>query len=347
MTTQKRWTRGFTPRDDAVHPCTAAGAWEWWYFDADFGNGYTVVGTFHLGSPRPPANPDVRFIEIAMYDPKGDRRMVRKRYPKQQCSFSEQTCDVVIGPNYMKGQIPEYEVHFHEGDLGCHLTYQSMVEGYIPEGEIVFGEPIDTSAYPPGTPPGWLVPVARAKVKGTLTWDGKTLDVSGEGYHDHNFGSSPLSPAAGHGYLHWGKLYIGDWTLNWACMGMVRKMNYGLTGRTIAYKKDKIVAAVVAGKSTGSDFTTELTGVEYPQTITVVYDEPGLIEGRMDIKVKKLIEFMDLHSRLKPFQRWYAETFIGRPAYFRYRIDYEANLKIVGEEVKSTGASWMEHHKMV
>ncbi len=59
--------RKVTPRDDALHFDPSPGRWEWWYFDADFDNGYVIAGTYHFGSPRPPANPDARFIEIGIY----------------------------------------------------------------------------------------------------------------------------------------------------------------------------------------------------------------------------------------------------------------------------------------
>ena len=347
MATKKKWTREFLPKDDALHPCSIPGAWEWWYFDADFENGYTIAGTFHLGSPRPPANSDVRFIEIAMYDPEGNRRMIRKRYPKEQCSFSEEVCDVVIGPNYMRGQIPTYHIYMAEGDHGFDLTYESMVEGYIPEGEPEIDQALGWSGYPPGTPPGWLVAQTRAKVTGKLTWDGKTMDVVGLGYHDHNFASRPYSEAGGNEHTFWGKLYMAEWTLNWIGGRMQRRNRYLPTGRVICFKGEKIVAITDKGGGIPSDFTTAETGVEWPQTIKVTYDDPGLVEGDINFKVTKRIEFMDLHSRFKPFQKWYAETFVGRPAYFRYRCDYDANLTIGGERVSDKGASWMEHHKMV
>ena len=330
------WTREFTPRDDGIHRSDSPGRWEWWYFDADLDNGYTVAGTFHFGSPRPPAYPDARFLEIALYDPEGNRRMIRKRYPKDQCSALEETCKVVIGPNVFEGEILKYHLYFSEGEVGADLTYESMVQGYGPV-ETGWG----------GSTMWWAASASRSKVSGTLTWDGQTMGVKGEGYHDHNWSDVPMSESTGAENAFWGRLYIGDWTLNWQGGRMVRKMAYRPAGRLIAYKKDKIVAISDKGSGVGADFATSDTGIEYPQTITIVYDDPGLVEGEMKLKVTKVIEFMDLHSRFKPFQRWYAETFVGRPAYFRHRFDYDVDMTIVGERVTGKGCSWCEHHKMV
>ena len=94
MVKETRWGFEIEPRDYALHPSDEPGWWEWWYFDADFENGYSIAGTFHFGSPRPPANRDARFIEIAVYDPEGNKRTIRKRHPVDQCYASEETCKV-------------------------------------------------------------------------------------------------------------------------------------------------------------------------------------------------------------------------------------------------------------
>ena len=57
MVEEKSWGLKVTPKDDGLHPSDVPECWEWWYFDADFDNGYNMIGTFHFGSPRPPAYP--------------------------------------------------------------------------------------------------------------------------------------------------------------------------------------------------------------------------------------------------------------------------------------------------
>jgi len=55
---------------------------------------------------------------------------------------------------------------------------------------------------------------------------------------------------------------------------------------------------------------------------------------------------MDLLRRFKPFQKWFTEAYFGKAAYFRHRLNYDMNLRILGEEVTGKGVSWCEHHKM-
>ncbi len=328
MAAANKWSRALTPRDDGLHPCTYPGAWEWWYFDADFENGYTVAGTYHYGSPRPPADSDARFIEIALYSPEGDKRMVRKRYPMEACSFSTEGCDLVIGPNQMRGNLETCRVVMKEGDQALDLTYERIVGGYVTPGR---AEPAE--CYPSNTPPSWIVIMTRAKVTGTLTWDGKTVNVSGVGYRDHNLESAPygargrdeVGPAGGTN-LYWGKLHLGDWTLNWIGSRATRRGGRKPGGRVMVYKGDELVAFTEKAAADSSEITTEGTGIERPLRVRVWYDEPGLVEGGFDLRVTQCIEFMDLHRRFKPFQRWYAERFVGQPAYFRHRFEYDADL---------------------
>ena len=333
--------RKVTPRDDALHYDPNPSWWEWWYFDADFDNDYLIVGTFHFGSPRLPANPDARFIEISIVDPEGNSRLIRKRYSKEQCSASEETCDVVIGPHTFKGEIPKYKLYFSEGDQGCDLTFESMVEGCNPIEELDPG----ASAYL-----GWVIAQPRAKVTGKLTVDGKTMNVTGEGYHDHNWTTAPLSGAATD-YFVWCRNFIGDYTFCWSAGPGTRKSGYTPASRMVVAKKDKVVAISREGTAIGSNLTAEgipeELGLQHPQDILLKWNDPGVIEGEIKFKVTKVVNFFDIHRRLKPFQKWFARRYIGKPAYFRYFLTYDADIKVKGERVTGKGNAWCEHHKFL
>ena len=330
--------RKVTPRDDAMHFDPSPGWWEWWYFDADFDNGYVIAGTYHFGSPRPPANPDARFIEIGIYDRKGNSKLIRKRYPKEQCSASEETCDVVIGPNTYKGDITHCRVYLSEGDQGCDLTYESMVEGCMIMEELQLPHL------------GWLVAQPRAKVTGTLTVDGKTMDVTGEGYQENMWASTPLSGVMADRF-YWNKLYIGDYTLCWTHAKGRRHLANPPIVTLLAAKKDEIVAISDKADLVDSNFTAEglpeELGIQYPRDFIVKWNDPGVIEGEIKYNTKGALGFFDLLSRFKPFQRQFARRYIGKPAYFRLDLTYEANLKLRGEKVSGKGKTWCEFHKMV
>jgi hypothetical protein len=337
MAKETKWGYSIEPKDYALHPSDAPGCWEWWYFDADFDNGYTLAGTFHFGSPRPPANRDVRFIEMALYDPNGNKRTVRKRYPMEQCYAAEDTCKVVIGPNSFEGEIPRFHLHFSEGGQGCDLTFNSTVEGFMPKQHTLT---VSTANI------GYVIPTAGADVTGTITWDGKEINVTGTGYHDHNWGDAPMSGGGTvEDLLAFMGLNIGKWTMLCSAGRNVQKLGHTPHGRMHAWKNGKVVAVSYKGAGLGSDYVEYARGIAYPRTYKLSWDEPGLIEGEINLNVTQVIDFMDLLSRFKPFQRWFTETYKGRPAYFRYRVNYDAELTILGEKFHGKGKTWCEHHE--
>ncbi len=328
------WDREFKRSDDALHPSQSPGRWEWWYFDADFEDGHSIAGTFHFGSPRPPAYPDARFIEITLYDPSGEKRLARKRYPLEECSASLDTCRVAIGPNIYEGELPHYHVAFREGDCGCDLHYEALVQPYGPV-ETGWG----------GSTMGWSNSAARSRVTGTITWEGTTIPVKGEGYHDHNWADAPMSAATLTANAFWGRLYLDEWTLNWQGGRMVRKLDHRPAGRLIIWKGRDIVAITDKVSGTPTGYTLTESGIEYPRHILISCHDPGIAEGDMTLEVKRVIHFMDLHSRLKPFQRWFEESFVGPSCYYRHRFDYALDVLVCGEAVQNRGSSWCEHHR--
>jgi hypothetical protein len=259
--------------------------------------------------------------------------MVRKRYPKEECSAAEDKLDVVMGPNTYKGDLSKTHLYFSANGQGCDLNYESMVEPYLPEEN-------KTDVIK------WINPHARAKVSGTLTWDDKKMDVKGLGYHDHNWGDEVLGSKGVEDAI-WPRIFVGDWTLNLYGGLNLRHDGHGPYGKIICHHKDKVVAVSTKAGCIASDHTTNEANIKYPRTFKWFVNEPGLVEGEVNFKTKQVLEFMDLLSRFKPFQKWYTELAVGHPAYFRFRLDYDINLTIVGEKVKEKGTCWCEYHKFV
>lgn len=61
----------------------------------------------------------------------------------------------------------------------------------------------------------WAVPLPKATVTGTLTIHGKSITVSGIGYHDHNWGYSPATVIQNQGW-YWGRITAESLHLTWA-----------------------------------------------------------------------------------------------------------------------------------
>jgi len=173
------------------------------------------------------------------------------------------------------------------------------------------------------------------------------MEVEGEGYHDHNWSDVPMSGHLGHENVLWSRIFLDDWTLSVIGGRHRRSSGHKPHGEIRCFHKDKLVAVSEKGGGIGSDHKIKEPGIEYPQTFKAFFNDPGLVEGEISFKTKHILQFMDLHRRFKPFRKWYAEIFEGRPAYFRFRQDYDADLTILGEKVRHKGSCWSEYHKFV
>jgi hypothetical protein len=59
---------------------------------------------------------------------------------------------------------------------------------------------------------GWFIALPSAKVEGTLTYNGQTHHVHGEGYHDHNWGTVSFNHVLDRWF--WTTGHFGNYTLD-------------------------------------------------------------------------------------------------------------------------------------
>jgi len=156
---------------------------EWWYFDGLLDDGTVVVVWFgdnwFYGSHN-------RAVTIELTPPGKPTRRIMRTF-EEPGSFSIDSADIKIGPHQFKGDLDTYFIHVdpaETGGVGCDLTLRRRVASYRPAtGYIEAGKQFFA----------WLVPVPEGAVNGTLTADGVSREVTGSGYHDHNWGN--ISPA--------------------------------------------------------------------------------------------------------------------------------------------------------
>ena len=194
------------PKDDAFHGSKKRIAAEWWYFDANFTNNYSL----HIGCrtfSKKKQGMVTPFLEIY----KGGKLIAsaNKRY-----SFGKfQTAsdfplvklanDTIIEFDHdrfkEKGEWV-YTVSLKLEEHEVNLTFIGTTKGFKYE----------TKAE------SWTVALPKASVTGEVTVNGKKMKVSGIGYHDHNWNYSLTSVLTyGKGW-YWGKIMSKTLTLSWA-----------------------------------------------------------------------------------------------------------------------------------
>jgi hypothetical protein len=180
-------------REDGRHTPKSSDYFEWWYFDGLLDDGTVVVVWFGdnwlYGSHK-------RAVDIELTPPGKPTRRIMRTFDDPG-AFSSDHANVQIGPHSFKGDLEAYAIHVdaaETGGVGCDLALRRRVASYRPgTGYIEAGNRFFA----------WLVAVPEGAVTGTLTVDGATRQITGSGYHDHNWGN--VSPAKLFDNWWWGR----------------------------------------------------------------------------------------------------------------------------------------------
>ena len=188
-------------REDGRRTTQSADTFEWWYFDGLLDDGTVVVVWFgdnwFYGSHK-------RAVSFELTTQGKPTRRIMRTFDEAG-SFATDSADIKIGPHRFKGDLDTYSIHVdaaETGGVGCDLTLRRRVASYRPAtGYIEAGRQYFA----------WLVAVPEGAVTGTLTADGVTRQVTGSGYHDHNWGD--VSPAKLFDNWWWGRGRSGGHTI--------------------------------------------------------------------------------------------------------------------------------------
>jgi hypothetical protein len=175
------WENG---RREPLGPSTNDG----WYFDAMFDDGRRL--SLFLGSRKDfyqTGTPSPSWM-ACLHHPDGTESHAQRRCRPDEFLASADCFDVCVGDGLRaKGDLGQQELWFSGADLSGHLRYVAQMRpGRIGDGTLFLDN--DPARYV-----GWLCVAAKAGVSGTLTVHGETARVRGIGYHDHMWGTTPLS----------------------------------------------------------------------------------------------------------------------------------------------------------
>ncbi len=189
--------------DDAFHNFNELQYTEWWYFDADFSDNYTMQFSIHVYNIL-----TISFIAIN-YDVYHNGKSLtehRTIYPLSAFNISSEKPDIFLKDNTLEmvgflGPLQDklfYHISYSIDNSSMDLFYEGMTEGW--KGATTAGN--------------WAVMLPKAIVTGTLIVDDTKMKVNGTGYHDHNWNVT-ISAGLNYGWI-WGKINTDTYSLTWA-----------------------------------------------------------------------------------------------------------------------------------
>jgi len=321
--------------DDGLHiDLSRRGLYEWWYFDAHLDSGHILVVFFHASNPNPGLAGKTG-IEIVLLRPDGKRVQKFIPYPKSDFSSVREKPEVTIGRNTIRvttqvGQLPIYEVDVQEGELGCRLRYKAVINGWKPgSGLSNFG---DLGTF------GWVIPFARADVEGTITDGVKTLQVTGIGYHDHNWLDFPFQSIIN--YWMWGRIYSENFTVAYAYIQCNQKVdNHTVKVLMLAEGQEVILSTGEFNFNQGDFAYNKKAGHRFPQKISI--HAPDML--KVSLRMNKILEAQDMLENFNLFLQMIAKHILRiNPGYFRLVSDFELDVKRDGISTRESGTTLHE-----
>ena len=176
------------------------GAFEWWYFDSHLEDDSSLVITYFAGVGKNKPRIDVDYTLA-------DGTLISERITVSENDFhaSTESCDVQIGDCTFKGDLHTYDIFLKNDNLEISVQLIGNVPAWRPEtGYIFFGNK-DEHYF------AWLPAVPEGTVNAAVTINDKTSQLSGTGYHDHNWGSSMIMMTRMVNNWYWGRAKIGDY----------------------------------------------------------------------------------------------------------------------------------------
>lgn len=298
--------------EDGMRTDGKEGSYEWWYTDAEFSDGTTIVLIFftkHRFDVPGPAHPTVH-IDITFADGRNIVKMIQE--PQGSIlNASRDSADVRIDDSYIRYIDGNYQVYFTDGDIEYKALMESTLPMWRPDtGHWYFGD--DKKNFF-----AWFVAQPAAKITGSLTVGGETTALSGTGYHDHNWGNIAMNEVMNHWY--WGRTKVGEYNI--IAVDIVSEEDTGFTrlpvfmiARNGVILDDDQSRTIVVRENTEQH---PETGKFYDNHLTYIQNSADGTAYTVEMIRHQDIVAVSLLNKLPAYKRWLARLIGANPTYVR------------------------------
>lgn len=321
------------PWEDGLRTNPDKNEFEWWYFDFSFSDGSTAVIFFSTKSFLNPAGKPDPEVNLVITDPNGNKFSVSDNPGKKNFTSSTSKLDIKLGNSFVKGDLSGCQLYFKKDGTGVDLHLISKAPAWRPGTGISYYGTKKTNYF------AWLAAIPYGIAEGTLRYNGKTVKVSGTGYHDHNWGNIRLDKIKTQWY--WGRARINDYTLIFAQMLTAPK--YGSKEIPVFYlaKGNRILSGNnYKFTFTPAQWKRDSGGRDYPEKIKI-----NVKQSDMDVTIKisspVIIEAQSLLDKAPWFVRILSRPFTN-PYYFRFNADFALAMESPAEKTNDKGSGIFE-----
>lgn len=316
------------PWEDGLRSHPERGEFEWWYSDARFEDGSTAVIVFFtksLISPRSVFKPG---ILLTITTPEGERISESVSFAPTDFSASRERCDIHVGGNTHEGDLHTYTLHARTATLSADLTLRGIVSPWRPgTGKNYYDSSLKSYF-------AWLPALPFAKVAGSLTYHGRTVQVRGEGYHDHNWGNVALNRVLSHWV--WGRARVGDFSLIFVEMNATKAYEYQKIPVLLLSYKDKVLIEDPRKMCMTTRGETRHSGKRvYPHEVDFDLQDADILL-HLRLRDPQVIESNSLLAFLPAWQQKLVRLFIN-PYYFRFRATLQMEVNLPGVKSAEKG----------
>ena len=301
----------------------AKDSFEWWYFDVKSPKGSSLVLIFKRKDPViDPTRPSIH-IE---YESEGVKfnRVKAMALEEGECEFTSSSveCTIRIGANTIiikkddNNNPSQYQLHVDIGDFVADFSFQSVHYGFKqgPNG-CYFVHKLNPEI---NTHAAFTAP--RIHGTGSVTLNGITEEIEGDGYHDHPWGTAQLLLT--NGEWHWGRLYTDQVSILFADVKPSKVFYGGLKVFMFGTPDDPVPRV-------SSEFEIEATnwkknsafGLKFPHGLVVSI--PTI--GRLAMS--------------------YQKPLLVNPVYIRSEVNFTLT-NVEGEVPEAAGGGWLEYFKI-
>lgn len=276
--------------EDGIRNTDDIGNNEVWYFDANFDDGSKVIIGFRpktfQGMTQKGYQPNLNF-DITRPDGRTTQEFAFASW--EESSMSKEKCDVHFGPDWCTGDFKDYDIHI-EGTktLACDLHYHALTKPFRQgTSEIALGDH-DEFFYTD-------LCVPKCEVTGTLTYDGKTVEVHGHGYHDHQWMN--ISPFSAFHHWLWGRMYTEKYVVY--IYDFVCSERFGFTRIPFFIVADNKTGKILFETNGNFQLDTELVpmpvGKNFPKTSRYTFDN-GDRKAVFNVTWHEILETRDVYG---------------------------------------------------